>query len=394
MGPLAKDGSRTWNLLTAAFPPQQSSMASWSWRLSEGLAAEGQIVRVWAVGEEDFRMSELEPGIALFPFARQWNHRALVRLATRLDRQPKPRTIIVPLDDRSWTPEARAHVVPWLRSRRLLKDEIWAIVLERPVSVQLSSWGDFRQSRAMRRWYRDVIRESHRVVVLSDHWKSAIRGLGRGQEFQVAYGIAAPSTVSRFDDPVRARNLRKAFARRQGPLFGTFSSFREIGQLEFLNKVIPTILRSVPDSSWLGIGRQSETWVAGLRELEPSIADRVECAGELDPLALSSHIQACDLMLQPYPYGVSTNRSSVMACMHHAKPILTTTGPSTEQTWLGNSGLTFTPHQSPREFIKSAITLSSDPVTCQRLGDSAGEFYARQYSQRSMIQKLIDIRDK
>ena len=51
------------------------------------------------------------------------------------------------------------------------------------------------------------------------------------------------------------------------------------------------------------------------------------------PDDLSAHIAACDLFVQPYPDGITSRRTSAMACLSQARPVVTTTGHLTEPLW-------------------------------------------------------------
>ena len=48
--------------------------------------------------------------------------------------------------------------------------------------------------------------------------------------------------------------------------------------------------------------------------------------GYLGPEALSYHLQAADIAIQPYPDGADTRRTSLMACLANGVPTVTTRG--------------------------------------------------------------------
>ena len=62
----------------------------------------------------------------------------------------------------------------------------------------------------------------------------------------------------------------------------------------------------------------------------------MHAAGYLSPAELSAHIAACDLFVQPYPDGITSRRTSAMACLSRARPVVTTTGHLTEPLWAEN----------------------------------------------------------
>jgi len=58
--------------------------------------------------------------------------------------------------------------------------------------------------------------------------------------------------------------------------------------------------------------------------------------GGLTPEDLSSHVAACDVLIQPYLDGVSTRRTSFMAGLAHGRAIVTNHGRATEPLWATN----------------------------------------------------------
>ena len=52
-----------------------------------------------------------------------------------------------------------------------------------------------------------------------------------------------------------------------------------------------------------------------LVDRHPSWRSRVHAAGYLSTADLSAHIAACDLFVQPYPDGITSRRTSAMACL-------------------------------------------------------------------------------
>ena len=64
-----------------------------------------------------------------------------------------------------------------------------------------------------------------------------------------------------------------------------------------------------------------------------SLAGRVSATGTLNASDLSAHIAACDVLLQPYPDGVTSRRTTAMAGLFARVPVVTTQGKLTERFW-------------------------------------------------------------
>ena len=59
----------------------------------------------------------------------------------------------------------------------------------------------------------------------------------------------------------------------------------------------------------------------------------VHAPGYLPAIALGAHLTACDVLVQPYPDGVTARRTSVMAGLARGCAVVTTTGHLTEPLW-------------------------------------------------------------
>ena len=84
--------------------------------------------------------------------------------------------------------------------------------------------------------------------------------------------------------------------------------------------------------SVLCIGQGSEAFARDLSS-DRTFSGRVRSTGYAPRGEIASAIAACDLMIQPYPDGVTTRRTTVMAGLANARPVLTTNGALTETLW-------------------------------------------------------------
>ena len=109
--------------------------------------------------------------------------------------------------------------------------------------------------------------------------------------------------------------------------------------------------------------------------------------GELGSEAAAAHLRACDLLLQPYPDGVSGRRTSLMAGLALGLPIVTTRGPATEPVW--EDGLVaLAPAEDPAALVAATEALLADPSRRRRLGDDALAGYERHFSIERTIRTL------
>jgi glycosyltransferase involved in cell wall biosynthesis len=100
-----------------------------------------------------------------------------------------------------------------------------------------------------------------------------------------------------------------------------------------LEPALVALLEEDPGVHVLLVGRGSESCAASIAAISRCAAGRVHAAGELPPGDVAPALHACDVLIQPYPDGVTTRRTSVMAGLAAAAAVVTTDGPLTEQVW-------------------------------------------------------------
>lgn len=81
------------------------------------------------------------------------------------------------------------------------------------------------------------------------------------------------------------------------------------------------------------LGRGSESLARQWQERGVGWADRLVVPGVLPPAALAAWLQRCCLLLQPYPDGVSSRRTTAMAALCGGIPLATNLGPLSEPFW-------------------------------------------------------------
>src|SRR5262249_59264800 len=86
----------------------------------------------------------------------------------------------------------------------------------------------------------------------------------------------------------------------------------------------------------------------------PGLVNRLHATGPLPADAVAGYLAACDLLLQPFPDGVSTRRTSVMAGLALGLPIVTSDGPATEPIWRKEPAVVLAPAASAAELLAPA----------------------------------------
>ena len=93
-------------------------------------------------------------------------------------------------------------------------------------------------------------------------------------------------------------------------------------------------------------------------------------------------------MLQPYPDGISSRRTSAMVALSHAVPIVTTTGPLTESIWEASGAAVLVPVGDPGQLASATASLLNDAARRASLARHAAAVYDQQFDLRHTISAL------
>lgn len=168
--------------------------------------------------------------------------------------------------------------------------------------------------------------------------------------------------------------------------FGTYGA--HIAPL--LPAVIKNLAEKFPQVHFLFMGQGSDAWLQAFLANHPQLAYRTHASGRLEPSLLAAYISACDLMLQPYPDGVSCRRGSIMAGLALGRAIITNSGPLSEPLWA--SGMVALAPR-PEDMPALAPHLLADPQARQSLGDQAQQYYQRHFSRACLVRTLTRLTD-
>ena len=115
---------------------------------------------------------------------------------------------------------------------------------------------------------------------------------------------------------------------------------------------------------------------------------RIRAAGDLSAASLSCHLQACDLLIQPYPDGASTRRTTLMAALSHGIPVVTTIGHLSERFWQDSSAIAAVPSGDVAAMAAVVGELVRQPERRRRLGATGRSAYDERFSLPRVIDAL------
>lgn len=375
-----------WHIISPEYPPQMGGVGDYVHLLAPALASCGDEVQVWCSGPE--RTSLSHPGVEVRPLLGRMNPNDLGRLGRALSRFSRPRHILL-----QWVPHAygwRSMNVPfcvwiWIRAR-LVGDDIGIMVHEPFLGFWEGHWRQNVPALVHRLMTMLLLNAASRVWVSTPRWERAWKPYALGRRVPFSW-LPLPSNVPVSWDAAAVRDLRALYAPGGERIIGHFGTFG-YPITPMLESIVPRLLDSLDRTSMLFVGPKGAEFRAQILRKSPHLEDRMHATGAIpatDP-RLSAHLAACDLMIQPYPDGASSRRTSLLAPLAHGVPIVTTWGASTEPLWRESEAVAITPASDLDAFVTEAGRLLADPAARQRASQAAQTLYQRYFA----IERIAD----
>jgi glycosyltransferase involved in cell wall biosynthesis len=375
-----------WHIITCEYPPQTGGVSDYTYAVAAGLAAEGDEVHVWCPANP-----APPPRLEGVEIHRELGHLTpsdLARTGEKLDEYPSPRRILV-----QWVPHGFGYgsmnlaFCWWLRNRAARHGDRVEIMLHEPFLPFRAS--SFRQSAAAlvhRLMTVVLLRATERVWMSIPGWESRWRPYAAGRKIPFQW-LPIPSGIPVLDNPAGAEAVRRKRARGGGFLIGHFGTFGP-PVTNLLEPILFALAAEPVSQRVLLMGRGSEEFRQVLIRKDPRLAEWLEATGPLPPDDLSLHVAACDVLIQPYPDGVSSRRTSFMAGLSHGKPVVTTTGELTEDCWAASGVVPIAQAGDVNRFVALVDALRDQPEERYRLGQEARILYRDRFDIQHVIATL------
>lgn len=367
------------HIITSEYPPQPGGVSDYTQLVAESLAREGEEVHVWCPGSQGESTSMR--GVHVHASLGRVTPEDLKAIDRQFDRFPGPRHILVQYVPHGYG--CQSMNVPfclWLwRRAKKHGDTVEFMVHEAFLGFE-GSWRQYGAALVHRLMTVILLRAATRAW-FSDpqwerHWKPYT--LGRPVPFQ---WLPVPSNIPVVHDEARSQTIRGRYLSGGPPdelLIGHFGTYGA-PVLSVLEPIVLKIAREMPDQKLLLMGRGSQEFQKRWMERHPTFQKTLFATGPLAPDELSSHIAACDLLIQPFPDGASTRRTSLMVGLSHAKPIVTTSNAATERVWMDFSPVGLAPSGDADAFVRILRELLSDPLERARMSQAARTLYQERF---------------
>jgi glycosyltransferase involved in cell wall biosynthesis len=379
-----------WPLLTGVSPPQGGGIADYTGGVARGVADVGRQVHVWTPARvppsQEHRISvHVMDG---------FSGAALAKLGAELDQFDPPRRLLVQYAPQAWG--MKGMNVPfcrWVLSRREKGDDV-RVMFHEP----FFPFGWQRPQRnllaAVNHWMAHLLlRASTHAYVSISAWDGLLRPFAP-RELEITL-LPIPATIPLFPHPENVRVIRDALT--EGGRYPLFVHFGTYGGLiaPMLEKAITRLIVRRPDARILLLGRGGVEFADRMRARDSRLADAFRTPGFLGAEALSYHLQASDVAIQPYPDGADTRRTTLMSCLANGVPTVTTHGRFTELTLMAATASPANPDR-PEALGDTAVGVLENPPSVHiwqdrqaSLREAARDVYLRYYAVELTVARLV-----
>ncbi len=327
----SSESNRGWHVVASEGPPDCGGVGHYTQLFTDELRRHGHQAIVY------FPLNGA-PGSAIDGYVQIPNLRhafGVRRLARRLDESPAPRRLLLQYVPHGWGWHGmNLGLCFWILWRAMVRrDHISVMFHEVAMPFVKSPMRHNVQAIVQRVMAMVLLLAASKVYVSTPAFSPILRKWSFWRH--VPDWLPVPSNIPKVDDPCGVAELRATLAgpHQRSRLVGHFGTFGgAAGALT--REVIVQLLREDPSLVALLLGRGASTFALDLKAngLEKEIS-RCVVRENLDERAMSLHLQACDVLVQPYPDGITTRRSTAMAALANGVALVTNRGELSESLW-------------------------------------------------------------
>ena len=368
-----------WHILTGEYPPASGGVGDYTALLARALADAGDSVDVWVGGPAEAAIAVRRRVHALPDAFGPLSQAALDEAWTA-----SPGIVLL-----QYVPNAlgrRGMNVPfcrWLLAQRRAGRDV-RVMFHEPY-LYFGWRRPWRNVPAVvqRMMAALLVRAATELYYSSENWHAYLESYGAADCGTV---MPIPSTIPSDAPPAQVAELRRRFA-PGARVVGHFGTFGEHVCAE-LRAVLPALLERDGNVRAILIGRGGERFLSELVRRVPSAAERVHATGEIGAPDVAVALAACDVLFQPYPDGVTTRRTSVMAGLRNGIATVSTAGPLTERVWRETGAVVLAPQGDTDAAVAQIRRLLDDRTARRAQAERGGDAYERHFALELTLARL------
>ena len=364
-----------WAILTGEYPPQPGGVSDYTRLVAGQLAAAGDAVTVFSPPHDGGALDD--PGVRVCRLSDHFGPRGLLELEHSLARSRADRILVQYVPHAFGWKGMNLAFAAWLarRARRFAAVD----VMFHEVTFPFRRWPPSHAALGVinRAMARLIAVAADRVFVSVPVWGELLRAIC--PPAKRAAWLPVPCNVGTTAATAAVASVRRRYAPGGEKLVGHFGTF---GRLiaDLVEPAAVALLREHAAARLLLIGRGSEAFRYHFAAAHPDVAGRVAATGELAACVIPAHLRACDLLLQPFPDGVSSRRTSVMAGLANGTAVATNVGPLSEPLWADTGCVAIGPDAATR--------LLADSAECAATAARGLDVYRSQFAVERLIARL------
>jgi len=370
---------KVWHLISPEFPPIPGGVSEHSRVLVETAVSRGLDVHVWTAAGGEAIASR--PSVEVHPSLGGFGAGDIARTGALLDAFPRPRRIVL-----QWVPHGYGRsgmnlsFARWIAARARAGDEIDVMVHEPFADFIGPSLIQPVRALVQRSMTRAVVSSAHRVWLSIPGWTPRLTPMVRPAVTPRV--LPVPGTIPVDRDRPGIAALRSRLLEGAKVLVGHFGAGGRYVDAA-LERTFNEIRARRGDVRFLLVGRGTGRLAARLSE-----RTGVRATDLLPARELSQHLQACDLLLQPYVDGVSGRRTTTISALEHGVPVVTTLGRLSEPFWRDTSAVEAIAAGKPR-LLGGAVERLLEPRRNAEARSAALALYAARFDPRVALEPLF-----
>jgi glycosyltransferase involved in cell wall biosynthesis len=373
----------SWHLLTPELPPDCGGVGHYAAQVANGLAEAGDRVSIYCPSPSSTPASW--PAVEVIALPDRFGARSRQLLGDRLDGERSSRLLVqyVPavFGDRG----SNRSFCRWIGSRVHAGTDVRVMFHEPYLYLQWRP-DHLRTAFVQRSMARILLEAAPTVYLSTDTWRRYLTPYGAGPIAR-AITLPIPSAIPYVDEPAAARSVRARAIGDGDFLIGHFGTYgRHIAPL--LRRIVYDVLSSDSRVTMICTGAGSDAFVAAIEAETPAFENRLTASGRGSARDISLALQACDVVVQPYPDGVTTRRTSIMAGLANRCAVVSCDGELTESVWRETTCVSLAP--SPHRMGAAVHELLADRDGRTALRERARATYASRFDLRHTIDALLE----